>query len=196
MKVLVDTSVLIYLAYPNASAPLDPKTHKPVTHCAERIEGLIEQLDKSDTELVIPTPVLSELLIRAHNRQAEILAAVSQGKSVQLAPFDEMAAVENAALRRRGLSTAARSDTKKEVSFDLQILAIARVTGCEVVLTDDEDLRKRCETAGIKVWGIADLVLPDASRQIAMTLETPSEEPGRSIEQSEDEDEDEEEDED
>lgn len=174
MKVVLDTSVLIYLVYPSSSAPLDPKTGKPVTHCQERIEGLLEQLDEQETQLVVPTPVLSELLILADTRQVEILAAVANKRSVQVVNFDQMAAVENAALRRnKKLTAKARSETKKEVSFDLQILAIARVAHADLVMTDDDNLRKRCVKAGFAVQGIADLPIPMSKRQQKLVLTTP-----------------------
>jgi predicted nucleic acid-binding protein len=160
VKIVVDTSVLVFLADPHAAAPLDTKTGKPVPHCTERIEGLIEGLDESGAVMVIPTPVLSELLICVGNAQAEVLATVTGKRSVVVAPFDQMAAVENAQLRRSKASRKKRGETKKEVSFDLQILAIA--------LTDDRNLRRRCLQTGMKVKGIADLALPDSKRQMLL----------------------------
>lgn len=168
MKVVLDTSVLMYLVSPNASAPVDQATGKPVVHCQERVEGLLEGFDKADVQLLVPTPVLSELLIRAEDRQLEVLATLTNKKSVQVPAFDQAAAVENAALRRTKIARKARSETKKEVSFDLQILAIARVAGAKAVLSDDEQLRKRAQQAGMEVLGIADLSVPDNRRQMQM----------------------------
>ena len=166
MKIVVDTSVLLFLADPHAPAPTDGKTGKPVQHCAQRVEGLIEDLDEMDAVLIIPTPVLSELLICAGKAQAEVLAALTGKRSVVVAHFDQMAAVENAQLRRAKAKVKHRGETKKEVSFDLQILAIARTTGADLVLTDDDNLRKRCLQAGMKVKGIAELTVPDSKRQM------------------------------
>jgi len=171
MKIVLDTSVLIYLVYPSAPAPNDPSTSVPVSHCQERIEGLLEDLSKMDAQLIIPTPVLSELLIRAHDRQAEILAILTNRRAVTIAAFDMMAAVENATFRRnKGLSSAGRSETKKEVSFDLQILAIARAQQADRILSDDKSLRERAKKAGFTVVGIAEIPVPDSKRQIAMAL--------------------------
>src|SRR5688572_12602278 len=165
MKIVLDSSVLIYLVFPTTDAPLDPATGKHVTHCQQRIEGMLEAIDKTGIQLVIPTPVLSELLILAGSRQIEVLNALTSKKSVQVAPFDEMAAVENAALRRSPkLRSKSRGETKKELSFDLQILAIANAVGAEMVLTDDAQLARRCQLTGMKVMGIADLPLPESKR--------------------------------
>lgn len=167
MKIVLDSSVLIYLVFPSTDAPVDSSTGKPVAHCQQRVEGMLEAIDKSAIQLVIPTPVLSELLILAGSRQIEVLNALTSKKAVQVVAFDEMAAVENAALRRNGkLRSKARSETKKEVSFDLQILAIANAIAADMVLTDDAQLARRCGLVGMKVMGIADLPLPDAKRQL------------------------------
>lgn len=173
MKVVLDTSVLMFLLDPSASAPLDVVTGKPVEHCQERIEGLLEDFDKSGVQLIVPTPVLSELLIKAGGRQVEVLAALVNKKSVQVLTFDEAAAVENAAMRRGDLSKKTRGETKKEVSFDLQILAIARVAGAKIILSDDENLRARAARAGMEVRGIAQISLADAKRQISMFSDRP-----------------------
>jgi hypothetical protein len=178
MRVALDTSVLLYLAFPNAPAPTDPKTGKRVTHCQERIEGLLEGLDAANTHLILPTPVLSEVLINAADRQVEILAALTNKSSVDVAGFDQMAAVENAALRRsKKLLKRGRGVSKTEVKFDLQVLAIARVTQCEMIMTDDGPLRARAVAAGFKVAGVADLPLPESKRQITLMLTAPEASP-------------------
>lgn len=174
MKVVLDTSVLVFLVSPNAPAPIDPATGKHVEHCQERIEGLLEDLDKSGVQLLVPTPVLSELLIQAKARQIEVLGALANKRAVQVVPFDQAAAVENAALRRSKISAKTRGESKKEVSFDLQILAIARVAGAKMILSDDDQMRKRAVKAGMEVHGISDLDLPDSKRQIGLFFEPPS----------------------
>lgn len=172
MKIVLDSSVLIYLAYPNAPAPIDPATNEVVAHCPERIEGLLEDLNESGSQLIVPTPVLSELLIRANDKQLEVLGAVTNRRAVTVVPFDTAAAIENAALRRsRKIAKAAAGETRKEVSFDLQILAIARVAGADLVLTDDQNLRRHCEAAGMRAAGIGDLSLPDSKRQIGIEFQ-------------------------
>lgn len=175
MKIVIDTSVLIFMADPHAPAPLDPDTGKPVPHCRERVEGLLEGLDDAEAVLIVPTPVLSELLICADSRQQELLAAISGKRSVLIASFDPAAALENAQLRRsKKLQRKVRGETKKEVSFDLQVLAIARANQADLLLTDDGGLTRRCRQAGTKVMGVGELPLPDGKRQISLVLEQKS----------------------
>lgn len=186
MKVVIDTSVLLYLVDPHTPAPLDGNSGKPVQHCKERIEGLIETLDQSATVLIVPTPVLSELLICASSRQTELLNVLTGKRGVQVASFDEIAAVENAQLRRtKRLNTKHRGETKKEVSFDLQILAIARAAQADLVLSDDDNLRKRCLQSGMEVMGIAELALTDSKRQMQLLAE---ESDARTVDDAGDED--------
>jgi predicted nucleic acid-binding protein len=171
MKVAVDTTVLVYLANPRAQPPIDPSTQQPVEHCHERIMGLIDELDEGDTLLIVPTPSLSEVLIKYTSKEAEIIATLQGKRAILIAPFDTRAAIENAAYRAREKGVKrSKGRTKKEVSFDLQILAIAKVNEVDLLLTDDQELRKHAQKVGIKCAGIADLAIPDSRRQIPMAL--------------------------
>jgi hypothetical protein len=62
--VVVDTTILMLLFRPDAGIPSGPDG--VVIECArERVEYLITTLEKAGTKVIIPTPVLSELLVRA-----------------------------------------------------------------------------------------------------------------------------------
>lgn len=61
--VVFDTSVLLLLLYPDINGPIDPNTGEETINCAQRIEYLIQQLDNSNEKIIIPTPVLSEILV-------------------------------------------------------------------------------------------------------------------------------------
>ena len=60
-----DSTVLLYLLEPDAQTPRDPATGAPVADARQRIEHLIETLERKNEVVVIPTPVLSEVLVRA-----------------------------------------------------------------------------------------------------------------------------------
>jgi predicted nucleic acid-binding protein len=168
VRAVVDTSVLIYLINPNASAPQDEKSGQPVSHCKERLEGLLESLSANDVEVIVPTPVLSELLIKSGEAIGEILQIVRGKRAVRIEPFDMRAAAENALLRRNPKATARAGSAKSDVTFDCQIMAIARVHQAAMLYTDDAQFRTRCEALGIPTYGIADLPIPDTKRQVAM----------------------------
>jgi hypothetical protein len=63
--VAFDATALMLLMRPDARAPTDPETGKQVEGAADRIAHLVEMLEKARAEIVIPTPALSEILVRA-----------------------------------------------------------------------------------------------------------------------------------
>ena len=66
MKVLFDTIFLSMLLHQEDRFPLDPATTSAqVTNPKERIEYLIEALDRENAKIVVPTPALAELLAAA-----------------------------------------------------------------------------------------------------------------------------------
>ena len=72
-----DAAMLLLLLRPDAGAPLDPQTGKPVEFVEERISRLITQLEKRKTQIVIPTPALSEVLVRAGAAAAEYVNTIN-----------------------------------------------------------------------------------------------------------------------
>ncbi len=66
MIVVVDSTALTLLVNPAANPPTDPATGQPVAFARERIEGLLASLSATDT-LIIPTPVLAEVLVQAED---------------------------------------------------------------------------------------------------------------------------------
>lgn len=171
MRVVVDSTALVFLIDPEARSPIDPATGERVSYPHYRLEGLLDNLDKDDAEVVIPTPVLSELLILAGPAVQDIVQILRNKRAVRIHSFDEACAIENAMLRRN-ITDYRMGDAKKQVTFDLQILATARVVQADVVLTDDVQLKKQCARAGLRAISICDLKIP-ASRTQA-DLELPS----------------------
>jgi predicted nucleic acid-binding protein len=161
--VAFDSDFLTFLVHRNAGPPLDPRTRQPVTGMKEKIEHLIATLDKAREKILIPTPVLSEILSLCGDRANEVLAELTTHYGFEIAAFDEMAAVEAAIATAK----AKQSGNKKggedipwhQVKFDRQIIAIAKVRGVSVVYSDDEHVRKLAEQEGMKViraWELPD----------------------------------------
>jgi predicted nucleic acid-binding protein len=63
--VAFDASILIYVIDEQAKPPIDPASGKPVDRCHERVRHLLESLQQQDSKIVIPTPALAEVLVRA-----------------------------------------------------------------------------------------------------------------------------------
>src|SRR5258708_5972227 len=124
--VVLDTTALSLLLRPGARAPLDPATGAPVAYARERLEGLIEALQKARTVVIIPAPVLSELLIRAGTAGPGIVAAIQRSAAFRVAAFDTRAAIELAQITNASLTTArdkreASAAPWAKIKFDRQI---------------------------------------------------------------------------
>jgi len=167
----IDATTLMLLLRPGIPIPNGP-SGVPIDRPKERIEYLVQQLDKAGTKIVIPTPALSESLVRAGAAGSQDLIEKLQKFAVfRIEPFDLRAAIEVAAMSRdaqtsgnkRGKADAA---TWAKVKYDRQIVAISKVHGVTTIYSDDSDIRALGEKAKIKVMSVADLPLPPEKAQM------------------------------
>nr|WP_294520061.1 hypothetical protein [uncultured Rhodopila sp.] len=121
-------------------------------------------------KIVIPTPALSECLVYAGPAGAEYLTILGKQSCFRIASFDERAAIEAAIrtfdARQRGQRKGGNpADSKAEIKFDRQIVAVATVEGASAVYSDDEALRGYAIEAGMDAYRLADLPLPPEDPQ-------------------------------
>lgn len=175
MAVLFDTSALLLAMFPSAKPPADPATGQPVEHAHERITYLIERLSRARTPVLIPTPVLSEILVNAGAGTQQYVAKLS-AHPFQLAPFDALAAVECADMLskhgHKAPKSGAASSARSKVKFDRQIVAIAKVRRAATIYSDDSDIHQYGIDCGIKVVRTFELELDPASNQKALDFQT------------------------
>lgn len=124
----------------------------------------------------MPTPALSELLVKAGDAGPEYLNIVARSKFFRVAEFGERAAVELAALHREAEAVGGKRGATPQadwakVKFDRQIVAIARVVGAKVIYTNDGQLAKHAKAAGIVALGVDDLPAPPVTPQLEMRLD-------------------------
>lgn len=171
MAVLFDTSALLLAMFPSAKPPADPATKHPVEHAHERITYRIERLSKARTPVLIPTPVLSEILVKGGAATQQYVAKLST-HPLQLVPFDTRAAVECAdMLSKHGHKAGkagASQGTRTKVKFDRQIIAIAKVLRVTAIYSDDADIHKYGTACGIKVVRTFELEPDPAANQKAL----------------------------
>jgi hypothetical protein len=185
--VVIDATTLMILLRPGTLVPGGPNG-VPIVHAKERIEHLVQQLDKAGAKVVIPTPALSEALVRAGVAGSqEILEKLQKFAVFRVEPFDQRAAMEVAAMTRdalaRGNKRGQSNATWAKVKFDRQIVAIAKVHGAATIYSDDGDIRALGQKSKIEVVSIADLPLPPQKAQ--MDLDLKEYVPQSSAEQSE-----------
>jgi predicted nucleic acid-binding protein len=170
----IDNTFLSLMLYPKARPPQDPSTKKPVERMEDRIEKLLEDLDSESERIILPTSVLSEFLILVGKDAPAYLEKLSGMKNILIKPFDEVAAIELAAVevedRARGGKRGNSASPWAKLRFDRQIVAIVRTNGAKRFYSDDEDVMKFATRLGIEVIRTWELPLP-AAKQIRMEYE-------------------------
>lgn len=171
MSVLLDSSILMLIVDPSAPSSIDPSTGQPVHMARERIDFLVRKIGKTRTKVIIPAPVLSEVLVyagTATSRYVEIL----QASPFRVVAFDTRAAIECAeAVRRRHLRKRKPGSNRGKVKFDEQIAAIAKVEQVSAIYSDDEDMIVYGEEVGIPVIRSWELEIDPADRQGVLPLD-------------------------
>lgn len=162
MAVVFETSILIDLFNPN----LKDKDRKA------KLENLVIELQKKHTKILIPTPSLTELMVRAGKAREKIYQTLSGKSSFKIVPFDSKAAMECSLLLEEALDkNGKRQISKSKIKFDWQIVAIAAVHNSTIIYSDDNDIARYGKRAKIEVMKIDDLPLPESARQQNLTLD-------------------------
>jgi predicted nucleic acid-binding protein len=166
--VVIDNTFLSLMLYLRAKPPKDPSTGKPLERTGDRIEKLLDDLDSESERLIVPTPVLSEFLILVAKDAPAYLEKLSGMKNILIKPFDEMAAIELAAVEvedrmGRGKRGGSASPWAK-LRFDRQIVAIAKTNKARRIYSDDEDVVKYAARLGMQVIRTWELPLPAAKQ--------------------------------
>src|SRR6266403_114580 len=73
----------------------------------DRIDALLSDLSKARSKVLIPTPALSEFLVRA---DIQILQEIQRSSGFKIVPFDERAAIEAADLTRSAIRESDKRD--------------------------------------------------------------------------------------
>lgn len=175
MTVVFDTNLAIMLVRPDAMVARDANGVM-ISHAKERVDGLLAQLASEKTKIVIPTPVLAEVLVRSDaDERAALIARFTRSASFRVAAFDERAALELADIERRAIDGGDKrggiEGSWTKIRFDRQIVAIARVAGATTIYTDDSNLAKHAFNRGIKTIGIGGLNIPASLAQTSLDLE-------------------------
>lgn len=167
MILAVDSSALALLINPSANPPIDPNTGAPVDRARERVEHFIAQLSSVDT-VIIPTPVLAEVLVRAEQSAPDVLRALSGFARMKVRAFDERAAVETAFMTQEAIANGDKksgsTDAWQKVKVDRQIIAVARVQGATRIYSDDQGLTQFAKRLGMDVCSTWELPNPPATQ--------------------------------
>lgn len=162
MKVLIDTNALIKL--------LDPRIAVQVS---ARLKGLLEDIDQTNGQLIIPVQVVGEYTSGADQAGQELLAKLLGNRRIKVANFDHVAAVECAMMDKTAISSGGhkrapltRDISWQKVKVDRQIVAIARVLKVDQIISTDGDILKIAKAVGTPCIAIEDLPLPTWAAQV------------------------------
>lgn len=167
--VVIDATFLMLFFRPDVPVPAvgGAKVDLP----KERIEFLIQSLEKARTRIIVPTPALSEILVRAGpTASQEIVERLNKLAVFRVESFDAMAAIEVAAMTRGAMDSTGKKRGNAtgpwaKIKYDRQIVAIAKVHRATTIYSDDSDIRSIATAEDIPVIGLAELPLPEESRQ-------------------------------
>jgi predicted nucleic acid-binding protein len=174
MPVGFDSTMLSLLLNPSSSVPNDPATGKPTEHARERVQGLVTRLQKQRHTVIIPAPVVAEVLTVLGPTNSDYLQIINRSRVFAIRPFDEIAAFELAFLNRDAFGPSDKKNALEpyqKIKLDRQILAVCRVARCDVFYTDDRGLITRARLCGIPTRQVSDLEVPDDARQHNLALE-------------------------
>jgi predicted nucleic acid-binding protein len=164
-----------------SATPPDPQTGAQVTRVKERIEFLVTELEKKKEKIIVPTPALSELLVRAGAAGPAYLEILNKSAAFKIVDFDQRAAVEVAAATREAIDAGDKkggaAGSWAKVKFDRQIIAIAKVEGASTIYSDDGDIARFAKSCGIAVFRVGDLPLPPEDAQQSLEFDDPDQSP-------------------
>lgn len=160
MAVIFDATMLIDLFNPRLKGDRRAK-----------LDHLVGDLQKRRAKILIPTPALTELMVRAGKAREKIHQQLSGKSAFQITPFDSRAAMECALLLEDALDAGGKRQLiKSKIKFDWQIVAIAASHNATVIYSDDEDIARYGKRANINVIKTDDLPLPASALQGSLEL--------------------------
>lgn len=181
MVVVFDTTFLLLLFNP-ATDPATDADGNPIPRCRERVEYLAQKLNDSKTLICVPTPALSELMVKAGKAGPGYLKELAKTSRFKISPFDTRAALDASDLIGKILKEQKHRDDgdRAKVKFDTQIVAIAKAQGAKAIFSDDKGVKNKALRFGITTFKVADLDAPPEAAEESATdtqLSLTSEEP-------------------
>lgn len=112
-----------------------------------RAQAFLKWLDDNDKKVIIPAPVITEILMPVPREKYETFLSVLHSK-FRVVPFDEMAAIKCAELWQSRADDAMLKEYRKtfkigkhHMKYDFQIVSIALIRQVECIYSHDPHLK-------------------------------------------------------
>lgn len=160
-----DTTALSLVWVPGATAR-NRRTQKPIKYAKERLEALIDRIAADDDVILIPTPVLSEVIVKIPSKAHELIEYIRSSPWFRVESFDAAAALELGLRTEKAISDGDKREgindaTWTKIKFDRQIISIAMVNNASKIISDDGDIAAIGERCNFPVKSIGDLPIPE-----------------------------------
>lgn len=136
---------------------------------AEKVRHFVEELSKTNAVVMIPSPVIAELVAGRAQKIEEVVENLRRLKGFTVQPFDEVIAIETGeriAFHQASLKPHDRAQHwKVAMKYDAMIAATAIVRGASELYTDDANLGKYLIGSSVTLRMIDDLPSPPEDPQ-------------------------------
>jgi hypothetical protein len=170
MAVAIDACILSQFLFENCGELIDFSTGKAIRSARERIDGLIQKVERDKDYVVVPTPALSEALVVVAPSVQKYLDILHSQACFKIVGFGERAAVEVALRAKTGLSTHDKKEAVKsawnKVKYDRQIVAIAKCENVTAIYSADKDIHSHARLWGMAVFNVCDLQVPPQQQKL------------------------------
>ncbi|MGO4336767.1 type II toxin-antitoxin system VapC family toxin [Labrys sp. KB_33_2] len=159
--IVVDANFLVLMFEPNAMPQVD-RGHDRVTH-------FIDELARSKEDVMIPAPVLSEVVAGRIDRAEEIVQTLSSQRAFIIQDFTPVIAIETGYLIRAAVERSKAADRppgwRVAMKYDAMVAATAIVCRARAICTDDGGFDPYVIGKGVDVLRITELALPPSKQE-------------------------------
>jgi predicted nucleic acid-binding protein len=164
--IVVDANFLVLM--------FDPEAMPHIARGRDRVAHFIDELARSGEDIMIPAPVIAEVVAGRIERTTEIVEELRRHRNFIVQPFDEVIAIETGYLIRAAADRMPAAERpvgwKVTMKYDAQIAATARVRGARALCTADSGFEQYLGDSNVKVLQVEELPLPPANPQRSLDL--------------------------
>jgi len=165
--ILFDAAILSLAIDPRSRIPSDFRTGKLIPEARERVDALIEGLERDGDVILIPAPALAEALTALAEKAVEMTEQIENRSCFRIKAFGKREAIEIAIRTHDAILAGDKREGVEEpwqkVKYDRQIIAIAKTENVTAIYSTDEGVHKHAKLWGIPVLHLADVTLPSVT---------------------------------